>query len=91
MSTFVLKYQENYTDFDYLEQIYKKVKLDELVKFNGKAYKRLRPINNKYMQNPSHFYLLKEDIYNGTVLINDFDDEFVTIVCHHKLVVERKK
>ena len=87
MKSLYLESQEGLTEFDYLEQIYKKVKLQETVKFNGKVYKRSTPKNNKFYKYPFHFHLAVSDIYKGNVLLKDDDGEFVNSICHCKLVV----
>lgn len=85
MDTIIIEKKENTSEFDYLEQIYKKVKIGELVKFNGKVYMRVRPKNNKYCKNPYHFYLAVKDIYKGNVLSTDDDGEAVNTHCHYKI------
>lgn len=87
MKVFKLPYQEGLSELDYLEQIYKKVKLNETVKFNGKVYTRVVPKNNKYYKNPYHFYLSVEDIYNGNMLVIDADKEHVKKICTYKLEI----
>lgn len=87
--TFELEYEEGISDLDYLEKIFKKVNLEEIVKFNGKAYKRIVPKNNKYMKYPYHFYVLSDDIYNGNVRFNDRDGELVSVGWHHKLEIKQ--
>lgn len=82
----LVKVEENIADLELLEQIYKKVRIDELVKFNGKAYKRCRPIKNKYRKVPYHFCCVVDDIYKGNMMIFD-GEEYVNSVCHHKAVV----
>lgn len=85
MKIFKLQKQDKLTDFEYLEQIYKKVKLGELVKLNGKAYMRIVPKNNKYFKHPYHFYCAVNDIYKGNVLFRDKDGEFVNSGCQYKI------
>ena len=87
MKIFKLKNQDKLSDFDYLEQIYKKVCLGEIVKFNGRAYVRVTPKNNKYYKNSYHFNLLTDDIYSGDVLIEDDDGELVRTRCHYKIEI----
>lgn len=88
MKIFYLKYQEGLTELDYLEQIYKKVKLEQTVKFNGKVYMRVTPKNNKYYKNPYHFYVVNRDIYSGNVKLMDEDEELVNSICNYKLEIE---
>lgn len=83
-----LESQEGLTEFDYLEQIYKKVKLQETVKFNGKVYMRVTPRNNKYYKNPYHFYILNHDIYSGNVKLMDEDGELVNSICNYKIEIK---
>ena len=89
MKVLNLQYKENLTDLDYLEQIYKKVKLGESVKFNGKAYIRIVPKNNKYIKYPYHFYCAVENIYEGNVLHNDRDGELVNFSCRYKIILDK--
>lgn len=86
---FELQKEEGLSDLDYLEKIFKKIRLDEIVKFNGKAYKRIVPKNNKYMKYPYHFYVLSDDIYRGNVLFRDRDGESVNVGWHHKLEIKQ--
>lgn len=88
MKVFELSYQEGLTELDYLEQIYKKVKMYESVKFNGKVYVRIRPRNNKFYQSPYHFMLLSSDIYRGNVKLVDGDGELVNSVCSYKIKIK---
>lgn len=85
--TFELQYEEWLSDLEYLEKIFKKIRLEEIVKFNGKAYKRIVPKNNKYMKYPYHFYILSDDIYGGDVRFTDKDGELVYIGWHHKVEI----
>ena len=87
MKVFELQYKVRMSELDYLERIYKEVKLSETVKFNGKVYKRSTPKNNKFYKYPFHFHLAVSDIYKGNVLLKDDDGEFVNSICHYKLVV----
>lgn len=89
MKEFKLHYKEGFTELDYLEQIYAKVKLKEKVKFNGKAYTRITPKNNKYYKYPYHFELTVKNIYDGNMTIVDKDGEEVTLICDYKLVIEQ--
>lgn len=88
METFYLQYEDGLSELDYLEKIYKKVKIGELVKFNGKGYMRSTPKNNKYFKHPYHFHLAVSDIYKGNVRLQDEDGELVTIVCHYKVEIQ---
>ena len=88
MKIFRLKYQEGLTELDYLEQIHKKVRLQETVKFNGKVYMRVTPKNNKYYKNPYHFYVLNHDIYSGNVKLFDEDGELVNSICNFKIEIQ---
>ncbi len=87
LKTFELQYEEGLSELDYLEKIYKKVRLEELVKFNGKGYMRSTPKNNKYFKHPYHFHLAVKDIYKGNVLFRDSDGEMVNTGCHYKVVI----
>lgn len=87
MKAFKLKYQDGLSELDYLEQIYKKVRLHEIVKFNGKVYMRVTPRNNKFYKSPYHFCLLVRDIYQGNILTLDDDGEHVNSVCHYKIEI----
>lgn len=86
---FYLQYEDGLSELDYLEKIYKKVKLRELVKFNGKAYMRLTPKNNKYWKYPYHFHSLEENIYSGNMKHQDQDGELVNIGCDYKIEIEK--
>lgn len=77
------------SDLDYLETIYSKVRVGEIVKFKGKAYIRTRPQNNKFVKNPSHFRLLSSNIYEGTCLTEDADGEAVELIAHYSVVLDR--
>lgn len=88
METFYLQYEEGLSELDYLEKIYKKVKIGELIKFNGKGYMRSTPKNNKYYKIPYHFHLVVSNIYKGNILLQDGDGEFVTTVCHYKVEIQ---
>lgn len=85
MKVFTLKKQDEMSELDYLEQIYKKVRVGELVKFNGKAFARVIPKNNKYNKNPYHFCLSTENIYDGNILLRDDDGEMVRLLCLYKV------
>lgn len=89
MKVLKLPYKEDFLEFDYLEQIYKKVKLGETVKFNGKAYTRTTPKNNKYYKNPYHFHVTVNNIYDGNMKVIDKDGESVTMICNYKLEIEK--
>lgn len=89
MKIFEIQYEEGLSDLEYLEKIYKKVKLSEYVKFNGKAYVRVVPKNNKYFKHPYHFDVAVKDIYKGNIQIRDFDGEFVCFRCHYKAIIIR--
>lgn len=91
MKTFELQYEEGLSELDYLEKIYKKVRLGELVKFNGKVYMRSTPKNNKYFKHPYHFHLSVKDIYEGNVLLRDSDGEMVNSWCPYKVVIIENK
>lgn len=87
-SIFLLnKLSDNFTDLDYLEQIYKKVRVQETVQFNGKGYKRIYPKNNKFHKYPYHFYMFSNDIYEGAMLTNNKWDELVNVSCNYKAVI----
>lgn len=87
-NVFTFKKQDDMNnELDYLEQIYNLVKLDETIKFNGKVYKRIRPINNKFRKYPYHFCCINQNIYNGSVLVNDKNDEFVNFICNYKAII----
>lgn len=88
METFYLQYEEGLSELDYLEEVYKKVKIGELVKLNGKGYMRSTPKNNKYFKNPYHFHLAVSDIYKGNIRLQDEDGELVTTVCHYKVEIQ---
>lgn len=79
------------SELDYLEKIYKKVKLDELVKFNKKVYIRSTPKNNKYYKYPYHFHLLVKDIYSGNMKFLDEDSELVNTGCHYKIEIKTEE
>lgn len=66
MKVFRLQHEDDLSELEYLEKIYKQVRLEELVKFNGKAYIRSTPKNNKYYKYPYHFHILVKDIYSGS-------------------------
>ena len=91
MKILKLPYQEGLTELDYLEQVYKKVKLGERVKFNGKVYTRITPKNNKYLKHPYHFYLSTKDIYKGDSMIVDEDDETVNTICECKIEIAKQE
>lgn len=91
MKTFELQYEEGLSELDYLEKIYKKVRLEELVKFNGKVYMRSVPVNNKYRKHPYHFHLAVKDIYKGNVLFRDGDGVMVNSGCYYKVVIMENK
>lgn len=78
----------NLSDLECLEQIYKKVRLGELVKFRGRAYRRIVPKNNKAFKHPYHFWCVSENIYEGSFLMEDEDGENVKMLCQYKLVLE---
>lgn len=82
-----LQYEEGLSDLDYLEKIYKQVRLQERVKFNGKVYMRSTPKNNKYYKYPYHFHLVVKDIYSGNVRFQDEDGELVNTGCHYKIEI----
>ena len=88
MKVFRLQHEEDLSELEYLEKIYKQVRLEELVKFNGKAYIRSTPKNNKYYKYPYHFYILIKDIYSGNVKFKDEEGELVNTGCHYKLEIE---
>lgn len=75
------------TDLDYLEQIYKKVRLDEWVQFNGKGYVRVTPKNNKYFKCKYHFHCFCNDVYSGNVKTNNNDGEMVSTCCKYKAII----
>lgn len=79
------------SELNYLEKIYKKEKLGELVKFNKKVYMRSTPKNNKYYKYQYHFYLLVKDIYSGNVKFSDEDGELVNTVCHYKIEIKTEE
>ena len=78
--------QENKSELELLEQIYKKVQLSELVKFNCRAFVRVVPKKNKFVQYPYHFALLTNNIYDGDVLITDDDGEEVSTLCNYSVL-----
>ena len=84
---FELQYEEGLSDLDYLEKIYKKVKLEELVKLNGKDYRRSTQKNNKYIKYSYHFHVANDDIYAGNVKFTDIDGELVNTGWHHKVEI----
>lgn len=88
MKIFRLKHEDGLSELDYLEKVHKKVRVQELVKFNGKAYKRSPPKNNKYNKCPYHFYVAVEDIYSGNIKLRDEDGELVNVGCQYKLIIE---
>jgi hypothetical protein len=89
-NTFILdKQSDDSTELDYLEQIYKKVKMQELVQFNGKAFRRIYPKNNKYIKHPYHFYMIADDIYSGTFTSNNKWGEQVNTTCHYKAIIKK--
>lgn len=73
-------------ELEYLEQIYRKVRVGETVKFCGKAYRRIYPQNNKFVKHSYHFMCCSEDIYQGTCLIEDDDGEEVNTLCEYKAI-----
>lgn len=75
-------------DVDCLERIYKDVRLNELVKFRGKVFRRIVPKNNKSYKYPYHFWCVSQDIYAGSSLTEDSDGEYVNILCNCKLVLQ---
>lgn len=87
MKVFNIPMQNGLSELEYLEQIYRKVKLNEMVKFNGKVYIRTTPKNNKYYKSPYHFYLAVKDIYSGNVRIMDSDGELVNSICEYKIEI----
>lgn len=89
MKVFELQYEEGLSELEYLEKIYKKVKLEELVKFNGKVYRRIPPKNNKHFKYPYHFHLAVTDIYKGNVLFRDADGELVNSGCRYKVIIQK--
>mgnify|MGYP001806508966 FL=1 len=84
-----LQHEDGLSELEYLEKIYKQVRLEELVKFNGKAYIRSTPKNNKYYKYPYHFHILVKDIYFGNVKFKDEDGELVNTGCHYKLEIKQ--
>lgn len=91
MKTFELQYEEGLSELDYLEKIYKKVRIGELVKFNGKGYKRSTPKNNKYFKCPYHFHIVSDNIYEGNMHVIDSDRESVKFLCEYKVVIMENK
>lgn len=87
MRTLFIKNVGNQSDLELLEQIYTKVKLGEYVKFNGKAFYRIRTLNTKYAQYPYHF---KDngDIYSSSFLVEDDDGEYVNTLCQYKIIIK---
>lgn len=75
-------------DLECLERIWQRVRLNELVKFQGKVYRRIVPKKNKALRYPYHFWCLSQDIYAGSCLTEDADGECVNIICNYKLVIE---
>lgn len=89
MKTFVIYAgEEELSDLERLEQIYKKVRLNKLVKFQGKAYRRIVPKNNKSFKYPYHFWCVSKNIYEGSCLTEDADGEYVNILCDYSVVLE---
>lgn len=83
-----VRHNSNYKyEIDYLEDIYRKVKVSEAVKFNGKVYRRIRPIKNRHIAYAYHFYCQTNNIYNGTALLLDQEGELVNTICEYKLEV----
>lgn len=87
LRTFELQYETDLSELEYLEKIYKKVKIGELVKFNGKAYIRQYPKNTKYYKYPYHFAVINSNIYSGNIKMKDEDGEFVNTACSYKVVI----
>lgn len=81
--------QENKSELELLEQIYKKVPTSKSVKFNGKAFIRVMPKNNKFVQYPYHFALLTNNIYDSDVLIVDNDGEEVSKLCDYSVLFKK--
>lgn len=84
-----VQYEEGLSEINYLEKIYKQVRIHELVKFNGKAYMRSDPNDNIYKY---HFYEYKPNIYYLTSVgkkIIDDDGELVNIKCDYRVKLER--
>lgn len=75
-------------ELECLERIWQKVRLNELVKFRGKAYRRIVPKKSKTFKYPYHFWCVSQDIYVGSCLTEDADGEYVSILCNCKLVIE---
>lgn len=87
MKVLQLPYQDGLTELEYLEQIYKKVRLNERVKFNGKVYTRIVPKNNKYFKHQYHFCLSVSDIYKGNFMVIDEEGESVNSICEYKVEI----
>lgn len=83
-----LQYENGLSELDYLEKIYKQVKLQELVKFNGKVYMRSIPKNNKYYKYPYHFHVIVKDIYSGSAMLEDEDGDLVSTICDYKIEIK---
>ena len=83
----VVKTSEEETDLDLLEQVYKKVPMDGQVKFNGKAYRRCRPVKNKHCVIPYHFYLADKDIYSSNMRTWD-GEEYTNLFYEYKAVIK---
>lgn len=87
MIVFNLKFENGKSDLDLLEQIYKNVHIGETVKFGKKAYKRVRPCKNKYRTYPYHFVCITDDLYNGNLMVNDAEGDYVSVSCTYKAVI----
>ena len=82
-----IQYEEGLSELNYLEKIYKQVRIYELVKFNGKAYMRADPNDHFYKY---HFYEYRPNIYYlGVRKILDDDGELVNIKCDYRIKLER--
>lgn len=83
-----LEAEKQLSDLDLLEQVCNKVRLGEIVKFHGKAYRRVTPKNNKVYKYPYHFYCCSENIYAGSFLTEDDDGEAVNTLCEYSAILK---
>lgn len=83
MRTLVMKAEQcrGLPDLECLEQVYERVRVGDLVKFRGKAYRRARTKNNKYYKYPYHFVCASKNIYEGNCIVVDGEGENVNILC----------
>ena len=90
LDTFFVPKEE--TELDSLEHIYTKVKLGEIVKFNGKGYLRIKPKHNKYMTYKYHFTLINKDLSHSSSNFYTTDKwgEDVSTNCDFRVIYKKE-